>query len=190
MRNRNTFAASLLSLLLCLAAVRSGSAATSTGTSSQVGRAGGNSHLVQSLLGRVHVVSDLDRTDYEGGILYPDTDRLSPEATWHGGMSGYPQKVEWRFGFVSQDYLRYHVDLDFGGPQPVITTRHRLVVVPYWAVAGLLAVPPAVWLVRHGCGRERPGRAPRAGTTCGPRRPPAGRCSTAARSAAPRGNDP
>ena len=50
------------------------------------GRVDGNCHTVQSILGRLHVLSDLDG-GYTGGVFY-SADRLSPRAAWHGGMSG------------------------------------------------------------------------------------------------------
>jgi hypothetical protein len=68
------------------------------------GRAGGNSHLVQSIRGRLHLLTDLDG-GYTGGFSYR-ADRIGPRGTWHGRMSSYPNEneVEWRLGFVWQTY--------------------------------------------------------------------------------------
>src|SRR5258706_13699801 len=55
------------------------------------GREGGNCHIAQSILGRVHLLSNLDG-GCSGGSSY-NADRLSPQAIWTGGMSGYPITV-------------------------------------------------------------------------------------------------
>src|SRR3954447_3446004 len=51
-------------------------------------------HTIQSLLGRVHIISNLDRVS-SGGFTHRQY-RLAPDAIWNGAMSGYPLKVEWR----------------------------------------------------------------------------------------------
>src|SRR5688500_20259592 len=55
------------------------------------GRAGGNCPVVQSILGRVHVLSSLDG-GCERGVPY-SSDRLVKHATWNGGMSSYPPPI-------------------------------------------------------------------------------------------------
>jgi len=138
------------------------------------GPAGGDGQVVQSLLGRLHW-----RTDFGAGYNGPawqQSDRLSPQAIWNGGMSGYPTQVRWRIGFVFQTYNDYHFS-HFGGTG--FTTRHRLVVIPYWFPAALFAVAPSWWIVSRlrrrrrmaegrcrRCGydlRATPGRCPECG---------------------------
>jgi len=104
------------------------------------GFAGRNAHVVQSILGRLHLVSGLDGR-YTGGVWHY-ADRLSPQALWQGGMSGYPARVNWCCGFVWQTYSEIHL---WPGP-PYSVSHSRLVVVPYWFPAAVLAIPPAVWL--------------------------------------------
>jgi hypothetical protein len=129
-----------LSLLLCLASivfwVRSYQVRDIVG----YGWASGNSHTAQSIHGRLHVLTDLGG-GYTGGTHH-QADRLSPQATWHGGMSGYPLvgDVRWRCGFVWQTYNRSH----FGGGQPFRRSK-RLIIVPYWFPAGVFALAPIAW---------------------------------------------
>jgi len=104
-------------------------------------RPGGNDHIVQSLLGRVHLLTTFGVVP-DGGASYR-SDRLDPEAIWNGRMSSYPDHVQWRLGFVWQTY-EYN-----GFPMgQVITTSHRLIVVPYWFPAGFFALAPFAWLIR------------------------------------------
>jgi hypothetical protein len=107
------------------------------------GFAGRNAHVIQSILGRLHLVSGLDG-GYTGGVWHY-ADRLSPQALWQGGMSGYPPRVNWCCGFVWQTYSEIHI---FGfGPDDSLVMHHRLIVVPYWFPAALFAIPPGVWLM-------------------------------------------
>jgi hypothetical protein len=101
----------------------------------------GNCHVAQSILGRLHVLSDLDG-GCTGGVNYC-ADRLSSEAIWNGGHSSYPGDVRWRLGFVWQTYDRHHMDRDGG----VITTSHRLIVVPYWFPGAVFASAPIAWII-------------------------------------------
>jgi hypothetical protein len=104
-------------------------------------RDGGNCHVAQSILGRLHVLSNLDG-GCEGGVNYY-SDRLSPQAIWNGGMSSYPGDVQWRLGFVWQTYDSGHMDHQGG----IITTSHRLIVVPYWFPAAVFASVPIAWMI-------------------------------------------
>jgi hypothetical protein len=127
-----------LSLLLCLATlviwVRSYWVRDTVG----FGWAGGNCHVSQSILGRLHVVTILGG-GCNGGATY-QADHLSPDAIWNGGMSGYPLRVQWWLGFVWQTHSRTHM----GMGQPY-TTTYRLIVVPYWFPAGVLSLAPLAW---------------------------------------------
>ena len=66
----------------------------------------GNLHTFQSLLGNLHIISQLDGGS--SGPLFWRTDRLSPDAIWNGGMSGYPVQIRKHFGFVFQNYTLDH----------------------------------------------------------------------------------
>lgn len=57
-------------------------------------------------------------------------------------MSSYPRPadVQWRLGFLWQTYSSYHMGIG----QPY-SSSHRLIVVPYWFLAGVLALPPLAW---------------------------------------------
>jgi hypothetical protein len=55
-------------------------------------------------------------------------------------MSSYPLRVEWRLGFVWQAYRRTHM-----GMGHIYTGSYRLIVVPYWVPAGVLALAPLAW---------------------------------------------
>src|SRR4051812_32401799 len=48
----------------------------------------GNGRLIQSIRGRLHIITDLD--GQSSGSFSHREDRLSPDAIWNGGMSGYP----------------------------------------------------------------------------------------------------
>ena len=102
------------------------------------GWAGGNCHTAQSILGRLHVLTNLGG-GCVGGTTY-GADRLSSQAIWSGGMSGYPRDVRWRLGFVWQTYDRSHM-----GMGQIYWTSNRLIVVPYWFPAGVLALGPLAW---------------------------------------------
>ena len=54
----------------------------------------------------------------------------------------YPDQHEWRLGFIWQ----MHVSSHFGLGQPY-TIRSRLIVVPYWFLAAVFALPPLAWLI-------------------------------------------
>ena len=132
--------AAAMSLLLCLATlaiwVRSYWVRDTLG----FGWNEGNCHVAQSILGRVQVLTRLGG-GCQGGATY-SADRLSPNALWHGGMSGYPQPAEirWRLGFVWQSYFKSH----FAGGDPFVTSN-RLIVVPYWAPVCGFALAPVAW---------------------------------------------
>jgi hypothetical protein len=130
----------VLSLLLCAAAVVSWVRSYRVRDTVTYARVGGNGHAAQSILGRLHLLSNLD-----GGSLGDSSygaDRLSPQAIWNGGMSSYPQEVEWRMSFVWQEYRLSHM----GMGQPY-TTSNRLIVVPYWFPAGVFALAPLAWVL-------------------------------------------
>jgi hypothetical protein len=122
------------------------------------GRAGGNCHLVQSLLGRIHILGNL-AGGCSGGFSYSGPDRLSPQAVWNGGMSGYPPQPEWHGGFIWQYYPgTYFADFSYSGPaygRPPLRNNHRLIVIPCWCPAILFATSPALWLIRRSRGRRR-----------------------------------
>jgi hypothetical protein len=125
------------------------------------GRSGWNSHTLQSILGRVHVVSYLDDGSF-GGFHHRE-DKLAPSAIWNGAMSSYPRTVEWHFGHVFQKYQRQHYDLIGGGRGGMWVTNHRLIVIPYWSPAVLFSILPAVWVWRlvRGGRRRKVGHCPR-----------------------------
>ena len=130
----------LLSLVLCVASValfvRSHRVRDIVG----FGRVGGNAHLVQSIRGHLNLLSDLDG-GYTGGFRC-SADRIGPRGTWDGRMSGYPDSIEWRLGFVWQTYVSPH--MRFGEPYSIDS---RLIVVPYWFPAAVFALPPVAWLI-------------------------------------------
>ena len=129
-----------LSMLLCLATmafwVRSYWVRDTVG----FGWAGGNCHVAQSILGRLHVLTNLGG-GCSGGTTYA-ADRLSPQAIWNGGMSSYPLRVEWRLGFVWQTYQSTHM----GMMGDIYTLSERLIVVPYWFPTGALSLAPLAWV--------------------------------------------
>src|SRR5690349_19750584 len=93
-----------LSLLLCVATVGLWVRSSWVREIVGLGRAGGNSYLAQSILGRLHVLTQFD-ANASGGWSYA-SDRLSPQAIWGGGMSGYPLQVRRHLGVVWQHYDR------------------------------------------------------------------------------------
>jgi hypothetical protein len=111
------------------------------------GRANGNCNLVQSILGRLHWMTNLDGGCAGGGASH-QSDRLSPQAIWNGGMSSYPVTVDRHYGLVWQTYKRYHMmDMTVSGVSPaMLMSNHRLVVIPYGYPAALFALAPAAWL--------------------------------------------
>lgn len=109
-------------------------------------KTGGNLHTIQSLLGNLHIISQLDGGS-SGGPLFWRTDRLSPDAIWNGGMSGYPVQIRKHLGFVFQSYTLDHYNLSGLFPG-IITTHHRLIVIPYWSAALLFAILPTIWIWR------------------------------------------
>lgn len=108
-------------------------------------------HLGQSILGRFHLIDDLDGKST--GPAGRHEDRLSRGAIWNGGMSGYPPRPQWRYGFIVQKYQRYH--MAWQANQPGSFSSHRLIVVPYWAPAILFGIVPAIGLVRWSLGIGR-----------------------------------
>ena len=108
----------------------------------------GNGYLIQSIRGRLHIISDLD--GHSAGGFHHRQDWLSPDAIWNGGMSGYPVKVEWHLGHIWQKYQRYHRTFlsGYGGSSQAMTTNHRLIVIPYWSPAVIFAVLPTIWIWR------------------------------------------
>jgi hypothetical protein len=145
-----------LSLLLCLATLALWLRSYWYRDILSFGRAGGNCHLVQSLQGRIHILSNLNG-GCSGGFSYLGPDRLSPQALWHGGMSGYPPQPQRHAGFIWQHYSRFPDFADSDAPyrRPPLQSNHRLIVIPYWCPAILFATPPALWLVRRSHGRRR-----------------------------------
>lgn len=127
-----------LSLLLCLAALGLWLRSYRVRDTIGFGWRGGNCHVTQSILGRLHLLTTLGG-GCAGGASYA-ADRMPPRAIWHGGMSGYPPRVRWRLGFVWQTYEQG----DFGGGRPFSTSR-RLIVVPYWFPVGVFALAPLAW---------------------------------------------
>lgn len=130
----------LLSLVLCMASVALCARSYRVCDFAEFGRAGGNSHFLPSIRGHLHLLTDLDG-GYTGGGMYR-AERIGPRGTWDGGTSGYPHPIEWRLGFVWQNYVSHH----FGLGQPY-TITNRLIVVPYWFPAAVFALPPVAWLI-------------------------------------------
>ena len=130
--------AAAMSLLLCLATLALWLRSYWDRDVVAFGRKGGDCHAVQSILGRLHVLTDLGG-GCAGGAWY-SADRLSPDAVWHGGMSGYPPAARWRLGFVWQTYDQSSV-----GPGRIFWHSKRLIVVPYWFPACLSAIVPIAW---------------------------------------------
>jgi hypothetical protein len=129
-----------LSFLLCLATIALWVRSYRVRDTVGFGWAGGNSHIAQSILGRLHVLTQLGG-GYTGGTTY-QADRLSPRAIWHGGMSGYPpvRDIRWRWGCVWQTYNKGHI-----GTGQLFWTSNRLIIVPYWSPAGVFALAPLAW---------------------------------------------
>ena len=169
---------SAMSLLLCVAVCVLWVRSYWTRDLILFGRAGGEGHLVQSLLGRVHWMTDFGFHSGGLGQFVHQADALSPQAIWNGGTSGYPASVRWHFGLVWQTYDAYHADFRLGISGFI--THHRLVVIPYWALGIPFALAPLGWAVswfrrrwRFGAGlcpscgydlRATPGRCPECGT--------------------------
>jgi hypothetical protein len=116
----------------------------------------GNGQIVQSIRGRLHIMTSLDGRS--SGSFSHSQDRLVPNALWNGGMSSYPVNVEWHMGHVWQTYSRNH--LIFSSPPAGasgFTTNPRLIVIPYWSPALLFAILPTIWIwqfVKHGQRRK------------------------------------
>jgi hypothetical protein len=107
------------------------------------GRPGGNCHIAQSILGRIHLLSNLGG-GCSGGYDYA-ADTLAKGAIWNGGMSSYPVTPNWHVGFIIQHYTRYHMILSGPGG---FSTSHRLIVIPYWFPTTLFAIGPVLWTWR------------------------------------------
>jgi hypothetical protein len=141
-----------VSLLLCLASftiwIRSHFIRDLVG----FGRTGGNCHIAQSIRGRVHLLSNLDG-GCSGGHSYA-ADNLVKNALWNGGMSSYPVTPQWRLGFIYQTYTRSHMFATNLQGQ-IYTSRHRLIVIPWWAPTLLFAIAPTLWLTRYCRHRHR-----------------------------------
>ena len=108
------------------------------------GVTGRGSHTLQSILGRVHIVSTLSGARESGDIVY-GSDRLSQYAIWNGGMSGYPNNVEWFGDGVFQRYDDY--TMSFSGKELHKSSR-QLIVLPYWWLGILFSILPATVLMR------------------------------------------
>jgi hypothetical protein len=138
--------AAMVSLAVCLAVVALWVRSYFVRDIISFGRNGGDAHTFQSILSRAHIVSSLG-----GGRVSGDTshrsDRLSPNATWNGGMSSYPPpaQVRWHFGCIAQTYSTYQMSVIVG--DSAVLTRCRLTVVPYRWLALLFAALPAVGCV-------------------------------------------
>jgi hypothetical protein len=130
----------LLSLVLCVASVALCVRSHRVRDLVFFGRAGGDAHLIQSIRGRLHLLSDLDG-GYAGGFSHR-AERIGPRGSWNGRISGYPRQAEWRLGFIWQTYVSSH----FGLGQSY-TIPNRLIVVPYWFLAAVSALPPVAWLI-------------------------------------------
>ena len=161
MRRRVSAILSAFSLVLCVAATALWVRSYYVRDIVAIGLKGGHSHIAQSILGRLHIQSALSGKS-SGGFSHT-SDRLSPEAVWHGGMSSYPLVVRWRLGFVFQTYTRYR--MGFEQPSGGFVTRHRLIIIPYWCPAAAFALAPAVWVVcwRRRRRQHRAGLCPRCG---------------------------
>ena len=139
-----TSSLTVLSLLLSLAAVALCVRSYRVRDRVFFGRVGGNAHVAQSILGRLHLLSDLDG-GYLGRVTYTSS-QLSHRSRWDGNASSYPDRVEWHAGLVWQTYRSYHMPMGhtFSIPQ-------RLIVVPYWFLAAIFALAPVAWIT----GRKR-----------------------------------
>ena len=103
-----------------------------------------NHHMVQSLLGNLHITSHLDGGSTPRPLSW-QTDRLAHGAIWNGGMSSYPVKVEGFLGHVWQNYIHSPFSPDYSRR---ITMHYRLIVIPYWSPALLFSILPAIWIWR------------------------------------------
>ena len=146
MRRRVFTLGVVISLLLCVATVALWVRSYWYGDSYDFGRDGGSSHDLRSLLGNVHLVSDFAPGSRRvGSETHFYTQRLSPQAVWNGGRSGYPPQPQWHLGCIWQSYARYH--MPFGPTDKGFITQHRLIVVPYRWIALMFAFLPAVGLI-------------------------------------------
>lgn len=138
--------AAAMSLLLCLATLGAWLRSCWVRDTMGFGWKGGNCHVVQSIFGRVHMLTHLGG-GCAGGASY-SADRLGSRSLWNGGMSGYPRPadIRWRLGFVWQSYRRGH----FAGSGSFVTSN-RLIVVPYGFPACVFAILPVAWA----CGVRR-----------------------------------
>ena len=143
---------SAISLVLCLATVALWVRSYYVRDSLHFGRHNGNSHVMQSILGRVHLLSHLSGGRESGQTFYY-RDRLLPHATWNGGMSGYPPRVHWRLGCAWQNYSQYHLPITIGGQG--FSTSRRLIILPYRWPALLFALLPTIALLRAIRRRQR-----------------------------------
>jgi hypothetical protein len=107
-----------------------------------------DAHLIQSIRGRLHILSDFVGTATRGAMFSHHEDLLSQYAIWNGGTSGYPVNVEWHLGHVWQRYSRFHMTRAASPGRAGFTTNHRLIVIPYWSPAVLSAILPTTWTWR------------------------------------------
>ncbi len=159
MRPRLFTILSAISLALCMACVVMWVRSYYIRDIVSFGVTGGDSHVAQSILGRLHLLSNLSGGCVEGKVYYT-ADHLSPQAIWQAGMSGYPQHVQWRGGFVWQSYDNFIMCAV--GDELGFTIRSRLVVIPYWFPAVVCGILPLFWLSqvrgrRHQENRRRRG---------------------------------
>lgn len=125
------------------------------------GRAGGNCHIAQSISGRLHLLSNLNG-GCSGGFSHT-SDSLAKSPLWNGGMSSYPAKPRWRYGFILQTYTTYRLPLNFSnptGPSAGLTTNHRLIVIPWWFPTTLFTLPALPLAYRLLRPRPKPGHCP------------------------------
>jgi hypothetical protein len=102
-----------------------------------------STHVTQSIRGAVHDLTTFG-TVAQGSMQY-QSDRLSPQAIWNGGMSSYPVEPEWHLGFIYQYYTRVRMAVymtERSNSTRLFTTSHRLIVIPYWFPALLFALCP------------------------------------------------
>jgi hypothetical protein len=175
------------SLVLCAATVAAWARSSYVHDIISFGRAGGWSHTVQSISGRLHLLIDETGPLASGGLSHR-SGRLVANTIWDGAMSGYPMRPAWHFGIIWQRYTRVRMALEVG--EAPYVSSYRLIVLPYRWMATAFAIPPAVymwWLLMAwrrsrrsprstcpACGydlRATPHRCPECGAAAGPDQP-------------------